>query len=106
MRAPPDNARTCYIIRHKESHWVIPGEFLKGKGSSWLELADPELHMPRLFRTRKGAVSFIGQWCRGRMRVKGFSYAENPEGGAYVDVEPVRSRKKEDLEIVRATVTW
>lgn len=103
---PVQHVHTCYIVRHKQSGWVMP-ETKTGKGGSWSELSDPDTTQPRLFVTKKAATNFIGQWCRGQ--VKAIHYPSPDiygETSVVLKIAPVRSRKKEDLEVVRAKVSW
>lgn len=94
----------AYAIRHKVTGLFMPF----GSGSTWWEpLANYTIQppIPRLFETKRGAISSIEQWYRGRAKP-----ALSTEGGweepiyevvSGVEYEaPEMLRTKGDLEVV------
>lgn len=103
---------TWWFVRRTDT-----GDYLiQGNGSSWWdrpELCFGEAKHPRIFETKRGAVSWISQWCKGRaemIRHDTFS-SQKPLGsnqkldknGMFIWT-PVPGRSKSDWKIVSVNV--
>lgn len=103
-----------FAIRHKPTGFYLTTPYAKG-GSHW-EPSDPayvdqsEVYAPRLFHTARAARCFRSAWAKGRwFKERGGS--TDPWSGTYeyeenIFIEPVPSRKKEDLEIIPVTIQY
>lgn len=91
-----------YLIRHKPTGFYLPQpEGWNGRGGSWVEPTSADEKRPRLFMSELAAKRGLGQWLRGRHSKDGYA---DWESGHYEDcgvaIEPVASRKREEMEIV------
>jgi hypothetical protein len=89
-----------FAIRHRPSGLYIPR--INSRGSTHHE-PTAQLKTARLFHRERDAKGFLTTWLRGKQRqVEGpSSYESFTNDDVWVEVEPVPSRKRDEMEIVR-----
>lgn len=101
----------CYVIRHKETGEYMPQ--LKGKGySHWnpavvntiSNLSRKLFGTPRLFPTRRSAMTSITQWASNPNAYNGYRKDAAPWDDDIIIKSKDDGRKKEDLEIVKVDI--
>lgn len=107
MRAKLASIPLVYAIRHIPTGHYFPVSFERGHRHSHDE-PTPNC-IPRLFPTKHSAQSALTQWLRGRwqntisMESEGWEYPSYPV--QELEVEPVPSRKAEEMEIVTMSIS-
>lgn len=91
-----------YAIRQKTTGFYIPEPNGRmGRGGSHVEPVDAATSRPRTFVTQLAARNFLSQWLRGKHTI---SRTKDWETGHWeedaVEVTPVPTRIKEDMEII------
>lgn len=86
-------------IRHKPTGFYLPEPLGRlGRGGSHVEpTADQR---PRLFPTKRGAVLALGAWLKGKVHHSSGYDSFSQEHYESTHLEPVPSRKREEMEIV------
>lgn len=88
-----------YFIRHKPTGNYIPT--MKGaRGGSHYEPMPATKRFPRVFFNRQSAISFLGQWLRGKFKEDRTPDWETGEIDGGLDIEPVPTRIKSEMEII------
>lgn len=96
-------AVTFYVVREKNTDRYIPQpEGRQGRGGSFTE-PTPFLDNIRLFRTQKQARAFLSMWLKGRLHGE-FDYEEGVRYTYGYRVQPVATRKRENMEVVPVTL--
>lgn len=94
-----------YFIKNINTNLYIPEP--KGKnrrGGSHLE-AKVDLEYARIFRTKNSAKIFLTVWLKGKHTMDRYYDSEDgyyEENG--IDVTPVPSRKREDMQIIEGKI--
>lgn len=91
---------TLYAIRHKET-----GNYLQAcyRGSSWWEGEKGKgSDVPKLFKTLGHAKTWKTNWLKGRVVKRYSNFDEYTE----FDYEPVPSRQRNQIEIVKVTLQF
>lgn len=98
-------ALTFWFIRHKPSgHYLPEPTGRMRRGGSHTEPVSPDQKQPRVFMSELSAKRALSSWLRGKVhRNKGY---DSYTGDYWEDNEivPVPSRKKDEMEIVNATM--
>lgn len=95
-----------WIIRHKPTGNIIPYAHGKmGRGGSHVEPCNPSFDRPRLFLEERTAKGFLTSWLKGKVTVSPSQdyYGEYNEDWTITKVE---SRKREDMEIIKASLVF
>ena len=96
---------TKYAIRHVPTGFYLPEpKGRAGRGGSHLEPADPKKHHPRLCHTERQAKIVLTVWLQGKVHC--YRYGNEYDFSEDIEVKPVASRKREDMEIVPVTLTF
>lgn len=93
-----------YFIKHKPTGYYLPEPVGRmGRGGSHTE-PDPDSNNARIFRTPRAAKNALTAWLRGKVVAHRGMSSGGPDFYAeyYEDLElvPVPSRKREEMEIV------
>ena len=92
------------LIRHKPTGNYLPEAYGKDKrGGSHVEPVPPHetgKQRPRVFKSERAAKIFLTGWLAGKVK----SWYDTDDGECYTRVEPVESRKAEEMEIVSYTI--
>ncbi len=94
-----------YAIRHKPTEKFLPNVPAGHRnGATFCELTDKA--PPRLFRTGQHAASALRHWLEGK---KSLRYNRNSDwlgedDSRYENVDPVPTRKANEMEIVRVRI--
>lgn len=95
-----------YAIRHTPTGHYLPMSFERGHRHSHDE-PTPNC-IPRLFPSKQSAQSALTQWLRGKWANVMYQESEGWEYPSYgvqeLEVEPVTSRKAEEMEIVTMSI--
>lgn len=97
---------TYYLIRHAPTGRLLPARVL----ATHYEFDQPEgTHEPRLFKSERAAKNCATCWARGEWRQSVETESDGWEHPSYTYLaEPtptaVSGRKREDLEVVAATL--
>jgi hypothetical protein len=100
---PASGTISFWAVRHKPTGWYLPEVYgRQGRGGSHVEPTN--LVRPRLFISQRAAKAYLGQWLLGKHNASrgydsGSPYSE-PEYWEEVSVEPVATRKREEMEII------
>lgn len=85
-----------YAIRHKPTGTILNINWTKG-ASYWDPISiEIDAIPPRLFTTLRAAQNFINSWLRGTVK----QHYDDENGGSYLEITPVPTRKRDDLEII------
>lgn len=92
-----------FIIRHTPTGFVIaPAKGRDGRGGSHVE---PSAGRPRLFDTERAAKGWLTTWLKGKVTTDGFYTTYEGDYEETLRTEPVPSRKREEMEIVKVELT-
>src|SRR5690606_37574209 len=96
-----------FLIRHNPTGFYLPEPAGRmGRGGSHVEPADPAADRPRIFPSRLSATRALAQWLRGKHHREWHTDWETGHADDDgVSVEPVPSRKREEMEIIEIAVT-
>jgi hypothetical protein len=93
-----------FAIRHSPTGLYLPR--IQSRGSTHRE-PTVQLKDARLFHRERDAKGFLTTWLQGKQTQKEgpSSYESFTNDDVWIEVEPVPTRKREDMEIVAFTLT-
>ncbi len=98
---------TKWAVRHiPTGHFLPVATGRQGRGGSHVEPCDPKDAPPRLCDSEKSAIAVLSQWLRGKATIRYIWEYDEFRGKDYkvedgVEIEPVPTRIKDDMEIVQ-----
>ncbi len=100
------SALPFWLIRHKPTGAYLPEPAGRmGRGGSYVEPtpypSENPGERPRLFESRLGAQRALTAWLRGKVHRSSGYDSYDMEYYDDLDLEPVPSRKKDDMEIIQ-----
>lgn len=91
-----------FVVRHKPTGTYMPLMRPTGRGGSHWHPTPQQQKRPRLFYTKQAATNAISQWLRGEWKWTGWNGQDEEWDCKPV---PVKSRKREDLEILMLEIS-
>lgn len=99
------NTITLFLIRHNPTGFYLPEPAGRmGRGGSHIEPVNPTAERPRIFPSKLSASRALSQWLRGKHHRKWDHDWETGHVEDRVIIEPIPSRKREEMEIVELKV--
>ena len=93
-----------WIIRHIPSGNIIPqATGFIGRGGTHVEPLNPSLSHPKLFKSSRSAKGWLTIWLKGK-QIRHSYQSFDGEYNETVETTPVPSRKRDEMEIVLATL--
>lgn len=96
---------SLFLIRHNPTGFYLPEPAGRmGRGGSHVEPVDAASERPRIFPSKLSATRALAQWLRGKHHRDWHADWETGDVEDGVSIEPVPSRKRDEMEIVEIAV--
>ncbi len=86
-----------WVIRHKPTGGFLPEPKYSKRGRGGALYEPSTTDKPRLFRTERGAKNALTAWLQGKWH---WTLTSWEDGEGSLDIKPVPSRLREEMEIV------